>query len=53
MQMTRQCGGGKIIGAAFVAAHKGFAMLGHYSAPKRAVRCLTQVGRPRGGRSRR
>ena len=41
--MIRQCGGGKIIGAASVAAHKGFGMLGHYSASKWAVRGLTQM----------
>jgi meso-butanediol dehydrogenase / (S,S)-butanediol dehydrogenase / diacetyl reductase len=32
--MIAQGGGGKIIGAASMAAHKGFAMLGHYSASK-------------------
>jgi meso-butanediol dehydrogenase / (S,S)-butanediol dehydrogenase / diacetyl reductase len=42
-QMIAQGGGGKIIGAASIAAHKGFAMLGHYSASKWAVRGLTQV----------
>jgi meso-butanediol dehydrogenase/(S,S)-butanediol dehydrogenase/diacetyl reductase len=47
-QMIRQGGGGKIIGAASIAAHKGFAMLGHYSASKWAVRGLTQR-RPRSG----
>lgn len=41
--MIRQGGGGKIIGAASIAAHKGFAMLGHYSASKWAVRGLTQA----------
>ena len=41
--MIRQGGGGKIIGAASVAAHKGVGMLGHYSASKWAVRGLTQV----------
>ncbi len=41
--MIRQGGGGKIIGAASVAPHKGFAMSGHYSASKWAVRGLTQV----------
>jgi meso-butanediol dehydrogenase/(S,S)-butanediol dehydrogenase/diacetyl reductase len=41
--VIRQGGGGKIIGAASVAAHKGFAMLGHYTASKWAVRGLTQV----------
>ncbi len=42
-QMIRQGSGGKIIGAASIAAHKGFAMLGHYSASKWAVRGLTQA----------
>ena len=42
-QMIQQGGGGKIIGAASIAAHKGFAMLGHYSASKWAVRGLTQA----------
>jgi meso-butanediol dehydrogenase/(S,S)-butanediol dehydrogenase/diacetyl reductase len=42
-QMIAQGGGGKIIGAASIAAHKGFPMLGHYSASKWAVRGLTQV----------
>src|SRR5919112_4035304 len=42
-QMIRQGGGGKIIGAASIAAHKGFAMLGHYSTSKWAVRGLTQA----------
>ncbi|WP_207955854.1 acetoin reductase [Rubrobacter marinus] len=42
-QMIRQGGGGKIIGAASIAAHKGFAMLGHYSASKWGVRGLTQA----------
>ena len=42
-QMLRQGGGGKIIGAASIAAHKGFAMLGHYSASKWAVRGITQA----------
>jgi meso-butanediol dehydrogenase / (S,S)-butanediol dehydrogenase / diacetyl reductase len=42
-QMIRQGRGGKIIGAASIAAHKGFAMLGHYSASKWAVRGLTQA----------
>lgn len=42
-QMIRQGGGGKIMGAASIAAHKGFAMLGHYSASKWAVRGLTQA----------
>jgi meso-butanediol dehydrogenase/(S,S)-butanediol dehydrogenase/diacetyl reductase len=42
-QMIAQGSGGKIIGAASIAAHKGFAMLGHYSASKWAVRGLTQA----------
>ena len=42
-QMIRQGEGGKIIGAASIAAHKGFAMLGHYSASKWGVRGLTQA----------
>jgi meso-butanediol dehydrogenase/(S,S)-butanediol dehydrogenase/diacetyl reductase len=42
-QMISQGGGGKIIGAASIAAHKGFAMLGHYSASKWGVRGLTQA----------
>jgi meso-butanediol dehydrogenase / (S,S)-butanediol dehydrogenase / diacetyl reductase len=42
-QMIRQGSGGKIIGAASIAAHKGFAYLGHYSASKWAVRGLTQA----------
>jgi meso-butanediol dehydrogenase/(S,S)-butanediol dehydrogenase/diacetyl reductase len=42
-QMIEQGHGGKIIGAASIAAHKGFAMLGHYSASKWAVRGLTQA----------
>lgn len=42
-QMIAQADGGKIIGAASIAAHKGFAMLGHYSASKWAVRGLTQA----------
>ena len=35
--------GGKIINAASIAAHDGFAMLGAYSATKFAVRALTQA----------
>ena len=35
---------GKIISAASIAAHAGFAYLGHYSATKFAVRALTQAG---------
>jgi meso-butanediol dehydrogenase / (S,S)-butanediol dehydrogenase / diacetyl reductase len=42
-QMIAQGDGGKIIGAASIAAHKGFAMLGHYSASKWGVRGLTQA----------
>ena len=42
-QMIEQGHGGKIIGAASIAAHKGFAMLGHYSTSKWAVRGLTQA----------
>jgi meso-butanediol dehydrogenase / (S,S)-butanediol dehydrogenase / diacetyl reductase len=42
-QMIRQGHGGKIIGAASIAAHKGFSLLGHYCASKFAVRGLTQV----------
>jgi meso-butanediol dehydrogenase / (S,S)-butanediol dehydrogenase / diacetyl reductase len=42
-QMIAQGGGGKIIGAASIAGHKGFGMLGHYSASKFAVRGLTQA----------
>lgn len=42
-QMIRQGTGGKIIGAASAAAHKGFALLGHYSASKFGVRGLTQA----------
>ena len=41
--MIRQGGGGKTIGAASVAPHEGFAVSGHYSASKRAVRGLTQA----------
>lgn len=42
-RMIEQGTGGKVIGAASIAAHKGFAMLGHYSASKWAVRGLTQA----------
>jgi len=42
-QMIGQGSGGKIIGAASIAGHKGFALLGHYSATKFAVRGLTQA----------
>ena len=41
--MIRQGGGGKLIGAASVAPHKSFAVSGHYSASKWAVRGLTQA----------
>ena len=41
-QMIAQGGGGKIIGAASIAAHKGFALLGVYCSSKFAVRSLTQ-----------
>ncbi|EHK88871.1 acetoin reductase [Saccharomonospora azurea] len=42
-QMIEQGHGGKIIGAASIAAHKGFEMLGGYSVTKWGVRGLTQV----------
>jgi meso-butanediol dehydrogenase / (S,S)-butanediol dehydrogenase / diacetyl reductase len=42
-QMIEQETGGKIIGAASIAAHKGFEMLGSYSVTKWGVRGLTQV----------
>lgn len=42
-QMIDQGTGGKIIGAASIAAHKGFEMLGGYSVTKWGVRGLTQV----------
>lgn len=42
-QMIEQGTGGKIIGAASIAAHKGFEMLGGYSVTKWGVRGLTQV----------
>jgi meso-butanediol dehydrogenase/(S,S)-butanediol dehydrogenase/diacetyl reductase len=42
-QMIAQGEGGKIIGAASIAAHKGFSLLGHYSASKFGVRGLTQA----------
>ncbi len=42
-QMIRQGSGGKIIGAASIAGHKGFSLLGHYSASKFGVRGLTQA----------
>ncbi|WP_030483955.1 acetoin reductase [Nocardioides aequoreus] len=41
-QMIAQGSGGKIIGAASIAAHKGFALLGVYCSSKFAVRSLTQ-----------
>ncbi len=41
-QMIAQGTGGKIIGAASIAAHKGFALLGVYCSSKFAVRALTQ-----------
>ncbi|WP_211326968.1 acetoin reductase [Sinobaca qinghaiensis] len=41
-QMKKQ-GGGKIINACSIAGHKGFALLGVYSATKFAVRGLTQA----------
>lgn len=42
-QMIAQGGGGKIIGAASIAAHKGFPLLGVYCSSKFAVRALTQA----------
>ena len=42
-KMIAQGTGGKIINAASIAAHAGFAFLGHYSATKFAVRALTQA----------
>ncbi|MBB3662212.1 MULTISPECIES: SDR family oxidoreductase [Prauserella salsuginis group] len=42
-QLIRQGHGGKIIGAASVAAHQSSALVGHYSASKFAVRALTQA----------
>jgi meso-butanediol dehydrogenase / (S,S)-butanediol dehydrogenase / diacetyl reductase len=41
-QMIAQGNGGKIIGAASIAAHKGFPLLGVYCSSKFAVRALTQ-----------
>lgn len=41
-QMKKQ-GSGKIINAASIAAHKGFSLLGAYSATKFAIRGLTQT----------
>ena len=40
--MITQGGGGKIVGAASIAAHKGFPLLGTYCSTKFAVRSLTQ-----------
>jgi meso-butanediol dehydrogenase/(S,S)-butanediol dehydrogenase/diacetyl reductase len=42
-QMIEQGTGGKIIGAASIAAHKGFPLLGVYCSSKFAVRALTQA----------
>lgn len=42
-QMIAQGNGGKIIGAASIAAHKGFPLLGVYCSSKFAVRALTQA----------
>lgn len=42
-QMIGQGNGGKIIGAASIAAHKGFPLLGVYCSSKFAVRALTQA----------
>jgi meso-butanediol dehydrogenase/(S,S)-butanediol dehydrogenase/diacetyl reductase len=42
-KMIAQGTGGKIITAASIAGHAGFAYLGHYSATKFAVRALTQT----------
>jgi meso-butanediol dehydrogenase / (S,S)-butanediol dehydrogenase / diacetyl reductase len=42
-QMIHQGRGGKIIGAASVAAHQSSALVGHYAASKFAVRALTQA----------
>lgn len=42
-QMIKQGNGGKIIGAASIAAHKGFPLLGVYCSSKFAVRALTQA----------
>lgn len=41
-QMVSQGGGGKIIGAASIAAHQGYALLGVYCSSKFAVKALTQ-----------
>lgn len=42
-KMIIQGAGGKIINAASSAAHSGFALLGHYSATKFAIRAITQA----------
>ncbi|EKD18983.1 uncharacterized protein L3040_006477 [Drepanopeziza brunnea f. sp. 'multigermtubi'] len=42
-QMIKQGGGGKIIGAASIAAFKPFPMVSHYSASKFAIRGFTQA----------
>ncbi|AHY45871.1 23BDH: acetoin reductase [Rubrobacter radiotolerans] len=42
-RMISQGDGGKIIGACSIAGHKGFSLLGHYSASKFAVRAMTQA----------
>lgn len=42
-QMIAQGGGGKIVGAASIAGHKGFPLLGVYCSSKFAVRGLTQA----------
>lgn len=42
-QMIKQGSGGKILGAASIAAMKAFPMLSHYSATKFAVRGFTQA----------
>ncbi|HEY5858226.1 MAG TPA: SDR family NAD(P)-dependent oxidoreductase [Aldersonia sp.] len=42
-QMIKQGHGGKIIGAASIAGHKGFGLLGVYSSSKFGVRALTQA----------
>ncbi|WP_119069278.1 acetoin reductase [Rubrobacter indicoceani] len=42
-RMIDQGTGGKIIGACSIAGHKGFSLLGHYSASKFAVRAMTQA----------
>ncbi|NEW45045.1 SDR family oxidoreductase [Nocardia cyriacigeorgica] len=42
-RFIQQGGGGKIIGAASVAAHRSSALVGHYSASKSAIRSLTET----------